>query len=194
MRLGILGGSFDPVHIGHLILAEEACDAFRLEKFLFIPAGRPPHKELSRGASDADRLAMLSLAASSDPRFAVDGRELEREGPSWTVETLEDIRRSMPDAGRPFLIIGDDLAEGFASWKDPERIADMASIVLARRSQEVAPSFPWPHVEIRNLLIPISSTLLRERIGQGASFRQLLPPGVEAYIREKALYGYRPGR
>jgi nicotinate-nucleotide adenylyltransferase len=184
----ILGGSFNPVHIGHLILAEEAMEALGADKACLVPASKPPHKGMASGASDADRLAMLRIAARSDERLEIVDCEIRRGGISYTVETLEWFRAERAGEGLPFLLIGDDLAQGFSSWRRPERIAELSRIAIARRDSDLAPDFPYPFLRIENLRVPVSSSLVRERIAAKRSCKHLVPTGVFEYIREKGLY------
>lgn len=191
MRLIVFGGSFNPVHVGHLILAEEAIEELGADACVLVPAFKAPHKERACGASDRDRLDMLRAAVEGESRFLVDDCEIARGGVSYTVSTLEQlIQRYRPD-GKPVLLIGDDLAPGFASWREPDRIAAMADIALARRTGEGPVDFPWPHVRLGNSLVEISSSRIRERLASGSSCKQSLPPGVFSLIRERGLYGYR---
>jgi nicotinate-nucleotide adenylyltransferase len=190
MRLVVFGGSFNPVHVGHLILAEEALEELKADSCVFIPAFKAPHKERAAGASDQDRLDMLRAAIAGESRFLADDCEIARKGVSYTVSTLEQvIERYRPD-GKPLLLIGDDLAAGFASWRDPDKIADMADIALARRTRGGCASFPWPHARLENSLIEVSSSEIREKLSLGISCRQSLPLEAFGIIRERGLYGY----
>lgn len=190
MKLLVFGGSFNPVHVGHLILAEEALESLGADRCLFVPAAKPPHKELASGASDADRIDMLSAAIRDEPRFALETCEIERGGLSFTVDTLASIIEEYRPAEKPYLLLGDDLAPGFSSWKMPERIVSMARIVLAHRSSRIFPDFSWEHDRLDNRMIDISSSDIRARISRGISCRQALPPAVFGIIRERGLYGY----
>ena len=187
MRILVLGGSFNPVHIGHLILGEELAAEFGYDRVLLVPARVPPHKELRDDPGPAHRLAMLEAAVAGDGLFSVDDRELSREGPSYTVDTLRDILGSCPMDGKPGLVLGDDLAAGFPSWKDPEAILSMAELVVARRSGQPL-DLAFPHRLAANLLIPVSSTLVRQRISAGGAWRHLVPAAAAAYITEHGLY------
>ncbi len=191
MTLAILGGSFNPPHLGHLILAEEALDQLKADRCLFLPAYKAPHKAMASGASDQDRLDMVAAAMSSDPRFILDPREIKRGGLSYTLDSLREIVREYDLEQAPFLIIGDDLVPGFPSWKEPEEIARLSIPVIAHRSSKDFPEFPYPHRQIENILIPLSSTLVRERIQTGKAFRQLVSPGVYSIIRQRGLYAYQ---
>jgi nicotinate-nucleotide adenylyltransferase len=192
VTLAILGGTFNPVHIGHLILAQEVQGQFAVDLVLFVPAAIPAHKrppEAERkGASPDDRICMLRAAIEGVPGFAADDCELRRGGVSYTVDTLADVSRRYPASGRPLLVIGDDLLAGFATWREPEAVAERARIVVARRAREVKAAFPYPHEHCNNLLIPVSSSSVRERIGRGLPVRFLVPEAVRLYIEERGLY------
>jgi len=195
MRIVVFGGSFNPVHLGHLILAEEALEELKADACVFIPAYKAPHKDRATGASDQDRVDMLKAAIEGQSRFVIDGCEIARKGVSYTVSTLDQVIQRYHPEGKPVLLIGDDLAPGFASWRDPDKIAAMADIALARRTRDGCAVFPWRHVRLGNSLIEISSSLIRDKFGRGISCRQSLPPGAFRIIRERGLYGYsdKPG-
>ena len=165
---------------------------------MLIPAHSPPHKELSQGASSRDRLNMLNLAAEGVPWLSVEACELEREGVSWTIDTLEYLLGKYSDIeGRPALVIGDDLAAGFSRWRRAEDIARIAEIILARRPPDGPepvfgvggpPPFPFPFTRLENPPLPISSSAVRERIRTGKSWRYLVPDSVYRYIEGHVLY------
>jgi nicotinate-nucleotide adenylyltransferase len=198
MRLGLFGGTFDPIHVGHLILAEGCREACRLDRVWFIVAGAPPHKPGHRTAV-ADRLEMVRIAVAGHPAFEVSELEASGPGPHYSVETLEEIRRQRPEDELFFLIGGDSLAD-LPHWREPERIAALASIVVVERpvamTGQPAPScrpdlgaaaLPFESVKIP--LIGIASKDLRRRIAEGRSIRYQVPRGVEAYIDARGLYG-----
>lgn len=184
MRLGIFGGTFDPVHVGHLAIARAALEAVPLDRVLFVPARRSPLKERGPFASEADRLAMLETAIADEPRFSLSRAELEREGPSYSVETIERL------AGEDelFLILGSDALVDFARWKDPERIAELATLLVADRPG--APT-PAPGAPVRMFDAPrldISSRELRARAARGRSLRYLVPEAAWLHIEARGLY------
>jgi nicotinate-nucleotide adenylyltransferase len=212
--LGIFGGTFDPVHFGHLRTAFELLQVLRLEEIRFIPAGRPPH----RGAPSCDaphRLAMVRAAIADQPGFAVDDRELRRRDPSWTVTTLRELRLEAPE--RPLcLIVGMDAFRGLPTWHEWQELPRLAHLVVARR-----PGADLPCEGVLGQLLTerstrlvddlhataagrifvydgtpleISSTALRELILDGRDPRYLLPDTVRAYIRDTACYVPRPTR
>ena len=192
MKLGILGGSFNPVHLGHLFLADKALSTLGLDRVVMIPAYRSPFKLAAEGmeSSSGDRLEMLAAAVEGDSRLAIDSCEIKREGISYTVDTLEDIiARFLPD-GKPALIIGDDLAGDFPEWRDSEKILRLADIVIARRLSSAVASCPFPHTLIDNEVINISSHMVRQRIAEGKDWRSLVPARVGAIIEDRRLYGF----
>lgn len=189
MRFLILGGTFNPIHVGHLILAEELAVEFGYERVLLIPSYQPPHKTLTNDPGPDARLTMIKLAASSDSLFIVEPCELVRGGVSYTTDTLDYLFDSYAMAGKPGLVIGDDLASGFPSWRDPAGIVARADLILARRSGCLPGDFAYPCRFASNLLIPVSSTLVRQRVAAGGAWRHLVPDGVASYIGDQRLYG-----
>jgi nicotinate-nucleotide adenylyltransferase len=189
MRFLILGGTFNPIHIGHLILAEELAVEFGYGKVLLVPSLQPPHKVLADDPGPEARLTMLRAAVSSDPLFVVETCELDRGGVSYTVDTLDHIIGAYDMVGKPGLVIGDDLASGFPFWRDPEGIVARSDLILARRSGCMPEVFAYPCRFASNLLIPVSSTLVRQRVASGGAWRHLVPDGVAACITARHLYG-----
>ncbi|MDR2966127.1 MAG: nicotinate (nicotinamide) nucleotide adenylyltransferase [Treponema sp.] len=191
MKLGILGGSFNPVHNGHLYLAEKAISELELDRVVFVPAYRSPFKLDASGMEHTteERINMLAVSVAGDPRFAIDDCEIKREGVSYTVHTLEDIiTRYMPN-GKPYLLIGDDLAVDFPKWRDSERILEMAEIVVARRLNSDAKEYPYPHKLIKNKIMDISSQTVRKMITEQDDWKPLVPSAAVNIIMEKRLYG-----
>ena len=189
MRLGILGGTFDPVHLGHLILGETAREELSLDQVLFIPTGVQWRKAAREIAPAEHRVAMVRLAIAGNPGFSLSTVEVDRPGPSYTADTLEQLRDVYPDAGM-FFIVGRDALEDMANWVRPERIRELATIVVAARDGEA------PGEGAQRLGMPevgISATDIRERVADGRSIRYLVPAAVEAYIREHGLYKTRVG-
>ena len=180
--VGVFGGTFDPVHVGHLAIANAALDELGLDRVYFVPARRSPLKQGGPVASAEDRLAMLTAATADEPRFRVSSVELDRDGPSFTVDTLEALRSEGP----LFLILGSDAYADFGRWREPERIRDLATIVLAAR-----PGVPNAPAGVRMLdspLMDISSRELRARAARGRSLRYLVPKAALRYIEEHRLY------
>jgi nicotinate-nucleotide adenylyltransferase len=196
VRLGILGGSFNPVHLGHLFLADKAICALQLDRIVLIPAYRSPFKldakDMETGTED--RLQMLASAICADSRIAIDDCEIRREGISYTIDTLQDIIARYSPSGKPFLIIGDDLAGDFPKWHDSEKILQTAEIVIARRINSSKVKYPFPHAILDNEVINISSQTVRQKISEGSDWRSLVPSGVRAVIEDRNLYGYHSER
>lgn len=194
-RLGVFGGSFDPVHNGHLRLAEEARERFGLTRVLFVPNRISPFK-LEYAVTDGDvRVEILRAAVADNASFVVDDREVKRPGPSYTVDTLRAIQRENPSAELYFLT-GTDAVQGLPGWHEPEALLQMAWFVAAARRgvcrREVIDALPatWG-ARVLFLSMPeldISATDLRARARDGRSVRYLVPAAVEAFIRERGLY------
>jgi len=184
MRLGIFGGTFDPVHVGHLAIASAALEAVPLDRVLFVPARRSPLKERGPFASEQDRLTMLETAIADEPRFSLSRAELEREGPSYTVETIERL------AGEDelFLILGSDALADFERWKDPERITRLATLLVADRPGAPTPSADAPVRMFDAPRLDISSRELRARAARGRSLRYLVPEAAWRHIEARGLY------
>jgi nicotinate-nucleotide adenylyltransferase len=184
----ILGGTFNPVHVGHLCLAEEVRSEFGYDRIILVPANQPVHKDPSPVLPGRHRLAMLRLAVAGCDGLVVDDGELVRGGPSWTIDTVEQLVPRYGITGRPGLVIGDDLAAGFSTWKDAERLAGMVDLILARRAGPHHEPFAWPHRVVMNPLISVSSSDIRARVAAGRSIRFLAPDPVVAYIAAHGLY------
>jgi nicotinate-nucleotide adenylyltransferase len=188
--LGILGGSFNPVHLGHLFLADKALVTLKLDRIVLVPAFISPFKPEAQNMENSanTRIEMLAAAAAGDSRLAIDDCEIKRQGVSYTVDTLEDIiSRYNPD-GKPSLIIGDDLAKDFLKWKDSGKILQLADIVIARRLNNAESQFSFPNTFINNDTIDISSQMVRKKIGEGSDWRSLVPSAVRAIIEDRQLY------
>ncbi|MDR2068747.1 MAG: nicotinate (nicotinamide) nucleotide adenylyltransferase [Spirochaetaceae bacterium] len=192
MRIAILGGSFNPVHLGHLLLADGVISAFGYDRVIMIPAFQSPFKPGAPVTSPEDRLDMLTAAITADPRFTVDDGEIRRQGVSYTIDTLEDIERRYLPQGKPGLILGDDLARDFPRWKKAREIAERADIVIAHRISSGELPFPFPHRRLKNDIMDLSSGMVRDRIRQGESWRYLVPPGTRLLIEDRGLYGVKP--
>lgn len=197
-RVGVLGGSFDPVHLAHLIIAEEARTQLRLEKVLFVPAGQPYMKS-ARGITPAgQRLEMVRLATASNPFFEVSPVDVERPGPSYTVDTLDVLRSTLPQGQEIYFIIGWDSLASLPQWREPQRILQMCWLVGVPRPGVARPdikdlerSIPGVSsrvIMLENPVLSISSTELRDKVGRGISVRYLTPEAVERYIAENGLY------
>ena len=199
-RIGIFGGSFNPVHTGHLVMAQDALDQFGLKRVIWIPAAQPPHKPSQVLAPAADRLEMLRLAVQGDPRFEVSNDELARGGVSYTVDTVRRFQARWP-AAELHLIIGGDTLRELHTWKDIAILLTLCRIVTVARpgfaADRVDPAqlrlpSPWPQTLLGQVvtghLIEISASDIRQRIQRSQSIRYLVPEGVERYIRERRLF------
>jgi nicotinate-nucleotide adenylyltransferase len=196
MRLGIYGGTFDPIHLGHLILAEACREACGLDAVWFVVAGAPPHKPGDR-TDVSDRLDMVRYAIAGNPAFAVSEIEAKRPGPHYSVETLEAITRDRPEDELFFLIGADSLVD-LPHWRQPDRIGSLATLVVANRPGIPAPDRAAleaalgpdarPILDVTIPPIGIASKDLRRKVGEGRSIRYQVPRAVEAYIAERGLY------
>jgi nicotinate-nucleotide adenylyltransferase len=197
VRLGILGGTFNPPHLAHLICGQEALVQLGLDRVLVIPAGVPPHKPVEDEPGPRHRLELCRRAVQGDERFEVSAIEVERPGPSYTVDTLDELHRTAPD-NEMFLIVGGDVAAGLPYWHQPERVLSLARLAIAKRrgtartdvedalarltGGERAEFFRMPRVGI-------SSTMVRRRVRAHQPIRYLVPDPVANYIDEHRLYG-----
>lgn len=188
MRLLMFGGSFNPLHIGHLILAEEARIALGYTHVALVPAYRRPLKDLQFDPGPRARLDMARAAVRGDPALLVWDGEIRRGGLSYSIDTVRELVRAFDLKEKPGLLIGDDLLSGFHEWRDADLLSREARIVCARRAYAAPQSFPYEHVYLENLLIPISSRLIRERISAGLPYRRLLPEAVWRIIEKKGYF------
>jgi nicotinate-nucleotide adenylyltransferase len=202
VRVGILGGTFNPPHLGHLVCAQEAYLHLRLERVMLIPAWIPPHKPVDDEPGAEHRLELCRLAVQGDERFAVSDIEFVRRGPSFTVDTLEQLSTNAPDS-ELHLIVGGDIAAGLPRWRQPERVLSLATLAVAERAGtaraevdqalrqvsggERAVFFPMPTLEI-------SSSAVRDRVRAGQPIKYIVPDPVAEYIREQGLYGGKTSR
>ncbi len=197
MRLGLLGGTFDPVHRGHLALARAGRDELGLDEVLFLPAGQPWRKAGRMIASNEHRLAMLRRALEGEAAFRVSRLELERPGPSYTADTLEALRDDRPD-DELFFLLGEDALMDLSNWARPQRILELAMLAVARRAdsspealEEAARRLPGLREHVVWLKMPaveVSATEIRERVRGGQPIGDLVPATVEEYIRKQGLY------
>ena len=189
MRVGVYGGSFDPPHAGHLILAADAVKNLELDLLLFVPASTQPFKaDRSGSATPEQRSAMVELAISGAGPFRLDSVELERGGLSYTVDSLEELSRRYSGA-ELFLIVGEDALDDFAKWRSPGRIKELATIAILRRHAGVSERpLPPGVVEASSRLVELSSTEIRARVKAGNSIRGFVPESVQTYIEANALY------
>jgi nicotinate-nucleotide adenylyltransferase len=197
LRVGILGGAFNPPHVGHLVCAQEAVVQLELEKVVFMPVGRAPHRELQDDPGAEGRLEMVELAAGDDERFATSRLELDRPGPSYTADTLRDLRSKAPD-DELFLILGGDQAAALPRWHEPQTVLSLATVAVVERSNWSRNAIGitigrLPGAErIRYLDMPVmqvSSSSIRRRVREGLPIRYLVPDKVANYIGTNGLYG-----
>ena len=198
--IGILGGTFSPVHIGHLIVAQDAIERLELSRMLLVPCSIPPHKSPRHLLAARHRLAMLEHAVEGDERFGVSESEIRRDGVSYSVDTVRELRGMYPDSEICFLIGTDSLLELHA-WKDVYELLELCRVVSFERpgyeratirEEALMLDAPWPSKLAADIIaghrISISSSDIRRRVAEGQSIRYLVPPAVEMYIHEHGLY------
>jgi len=190
VKIGLMGGSFDPIHLGHLRAAENAREALSLHEVLFVPAASPPHKLAGSLSPARDRLAMVALATAGNPSFVPSDVELRRGGPSYTADTLAELKRERPE-DELFLIVGSDTLGEMASWHEPARIFALATIAVASRpgmngALAAPPSARVVRVEGPGLFL--SASEVRRLLREGRSVRYLVPDAVSDYIASRRLY------
>ena len=200
-RIGILGGTFDPIHLGHLAAAEEAREVLGLEEVLFVPAGSPPHKPDRAISAPAHRVAMVEAAIATNPAFRLSRVEVDRTGPSFAADTVAILGDAMRAAGREPDLWWILSAEAFAeltSWHDPERLLASCRMAVVPRTGARLPARAWTEEHFPGMgdrvtvlggpVLDISSTLIRDRVSAGRSIRYLVPDAVAAYLAEHHLY------
>ena len=196
MRLGILGVTFNPPHLGHLVCAQEAYRELRLDRVMLIPARIPPHKQVEHEPGPRHRIEMCRQAVTGDDRFEVSDLELSRDGTSYTVDTLKELHDHSSD-NELFLIVGGDIAVGLPEWRQPERVLELATLAIAKRRgtsrASVVASLDQLHGGKRAEFfqmprIGVSSTMIRRRVRAGQPIRYLVPDRVARYIERHDLY------
>lgn len=200
MRIGIYGGSFDPIHLGHLLVAETVRDTLGLDQVRFVPAAQSPLKQDKPPTAAKNRIEMVQLAVGGNPQFVVDGREIGRGGVSYTVDTLTEIASENP-AAQLYFIMGADSLVDFSKWHEPKRICELATLIVVSRGGHGDPD--WKHLApyvdesqmsaiqssaVKMAQIEISSRDIRSRVSRGHSIRYQVPAGVAAYITEQQMY------
>jgi len=194
-----MGGTFDPIHLAHLVTAEAAVEQFGLDRVIFIPTGSPPHKQGHPVTPAEHRYNMVVLATRSNPRFEVSRVELERDGPSYTVDTLAEMKRRLPPGTRLFFITGADAIIEIETWRDPERLFSLCQFIAAHRPgfpvhfiqeglRQLEERFGCRILEVDAPALEVSSTDIRRRVRESRSIRYLVPEAVEDYIRGNGLY------
>jgi len=190
-KIGILGGTFDPIHVGHLVLAEQVKEKLRLERVIFIPSAKPPHKTRQKLSTAKDRFQMTRLGLEGNPKFSVSDLELKRGGLSYTIDTLKQLEKLYP-GGELYFLTGSDVLDEIHTWKEPEQIYKQVKVVIAIR-----PGFdhfdPENQFAQKSIIVPItgidvSSSKIRAMVAKGESIRYLVPTKVEEYINKKKLY------
>ena len=188
-KIGILGGSFDPVHNGHIALGEECLHQLKLDKVVFIPASISPFKEGSLAASGEDRLAMLSLAIEGEEKFEISTHEIDTGGVSYSVDTVEYFRETYGEEAEVFFLTGSDSARDLSMWKDIDKLLKLCTFIIATRPGWGENS-PYEG-RVKRIIIPsvdVSSSLVREKIKKDEPIEKLVPPAVAKYIKKKLLY------
>jgi nicotinate-nucleotide adenylyltransferase len=198
MKLGVLGGTFDPPHVGHLRLGEAALSHLALDRVLFIPAGEPWRKEGQEISAAEDRLAMTRLAVAGEPRFEASAIEIERPGPSYIVDTLGELLARYGPETELYVVLGQDALLDLPNWKEPERIVALAPLAVALRSpgrdldvtdlEAAVPGISRRLIVLPMSYVDVSATALREWARKGVDLGELVPAAVQAYIREHGLY------
>ena len=197
MRVGILGGAFNPPHVGHLVCAQEALVQLELEKVVLMPVGQAPHRELQDDPGAEARLEMVELAVGDDARFATSRAELDRPGPSYTADTLRDLRSKAPD-DELFLILGGDQAAALPRWHEPETVLSLATVAVVERTNWSRNAIGIKVGRLRGAeriryldmpLMQVSSSAIRRRVAEGRPIRYLVPDKVANYIGANGLYG-----
>jgi nicotinate-nucleotide adenylyltransferase len=190
MRVGLMGGSFDPIHLGHLRAAENARETLSLTEVLFVPAAAPPHKPTEILSPAKDRLAMVALATADNPAFVASDLELRRTGPSYTVDTLEVLTRER-QGDELFLIVGSDTLGEMSTWREPDRIFSLSKVAVAERPGTPSPAAALHSERVVRVNGPglfLSASEVRRRVREGLSIRYLLPDTVAEYIHTNGLY------
>ena len=213
MKIAMLGGSFNPIHVGHLILADSVCRSLGYDKILFVPTATPPHKELSSSVSASDRLEMTRLAVMDDERFETEPCEIERGGVSYSWDTVCYIEKKYASVleGKVGLIFGEDLLPDYDKWEKAAELAKKADLILACRPHDTGlkaefqniptekygkspmagvnlENFPYPHKIVQNPKMEISSSEIRQKIAENGAWRYLVTGRVFEYIKERNLY------
>jgi len=197
-RVGVMGGTFDPVHHGHLVAASEVAHRFALDEVVFVPTGRPWQKDARDVAPAEDRYLMTVIATASDPRFRVSRVDVDRDGPTYTVDTLRDLRAEYDASSVPtelFFITGADALASIASWRDSDEVLGLAHFVGVTRPGHALTDPGLPEGSVTLVEVPalaISSTDCRARVAAGAPIRYLVPDGVLEYVAKRGLYRAAP--
>ncbi len=196
-RVGILGGTFNPPHVGHLVMAQEAHAQLDLDEVVFMPVSIPPHKALSGDPGPDVRHELCALAVAGDPRFTVSRRELDRGGPSYTVDTLREVHAAHPEYDLTFIVGGDNAFSLPTAWREPEAVLALATLAVAERegirrtdiAEQVAPLHGGDRLAFFDMpRLDVSSSAIRRRVHTGQPIRYLVPDAVAAVVAERGLY------
>lgn len=190
VRTGVFGGTFDPPHVGHMLLAADARESLSLDRLIFIPAGSQPFKvHTPPVATPGDRLEMVRLAIADDANYSVDDTEINRKGLSYTVDTLEHLAEKY-SGGRLFLLLGEDAFASFSQWRSPQRIRELATLAVMQRERSGAASDTLESgvLEVSVRRVDVSSTEIRARLRSGKSIKGFVPESVERFIDDRGLY------
>jgi nicotinate-nucleotide adenylyltransferase len=189
MKIGLFGGSFDPVHLGHLLVAQAAVEELKLDRLFFIPAAQSPFKPESKPAPASARLRLLRLALASKTRYEIDDQEIRRGSISYTIDTVRDYRKRFPNA-ELFYLIGADHAAKLNQWREPDELAKLAEFAVVPRPGEAPPHFPRPFREraLKGFPLAVSALEIRARAKAGLPIEPLVPPAVAEAIRAAGLY------
>lgn len=189
MKIGLLGGTFNPIHIGHLILAQECLYQLSLDKVIFVPANLPPHKKISGKVSKEDRLRMVRLALRQDKRFDISTYEIQKKGPSYSIDTIKYFKKRCGKSTKLFFLAGADAAKNLSTWKDIDQILELTRFVIASRPGWGQDS-PYER-SLKRIVIPeidVSSSGIRERLRKKKPIDYMVPTAVVKYIHTKGLY------
>ena len=188
MTIALLGGTFNPIHNGHIKLAQEVRNQLDYNKIIFVPSNIPPHKQVSVSITPEERLHMLKIALSDYEWADFSDCEIVRKGISYTVDTLRFFREYYNLSEKPGLIIGDDLAVNFSSWRDTSAILEMADMIIAHRMYSERLNFPFPHTYVDNEVFSLSSSEIRKIALEGKDISGIVPPSIVGYINEREFY------
>jgi nicotinate-nucleotide adenylyltransferase len=198
LRVGILGGTFNPPHVGHLVCAQEAWAQLDLDHVLFVPVREPPHKAIEADPGCEHRVRLCELAVAGDERFGVSRVDADRPGPSWTVDTLRKLHAEAPEHDLTF-IVGGDMAYSLPTWREPEAVLELAELGVAEREgvgradiAEALSGLPGALQRVRFFEMPridVSSSYIRRQVAAGRPVRYLVPDAVAGYMRSHDLYG-----
>ncbi|WP_100406723.1 nicotinate-nucleotide adenylyltransferase [Bacillus solitudinis] len=192
-RIGLFGGTFDPPHVGHMLIAQEAKIHFKLDEIWFIPVQIPPHKERDLLTSSEERLEMLRLATRDNPYFHVSTVEVEREGKSYTIDTVKRLKKQFPD-DKFFFLIGGDMIDYLPKWEKIEELLSIVTFIGVKRPGSASSSIYSSKIkELEMPQVDFSSTMIRERVKRGLPVRYMVPRTIESFIGERGLYGEEQG-